>query len=36
MMAKSLLQAFGPNGCEELVDVLTDAIAQARGEAGMA
>ena len=33
ILAKSLLQAYGPDGCEELIDVLRDAIAQARAEA---
>ena len=32
MLAKSLLQACEPDGCEELVDVLRDAIAQSRAQ----
>ena len=32
-LAKSLLQAYGPDGCEELIDVLRQTIAEARDAA---
>ena len=32
-LAQSLLQAYGPDGCEELIDVLRETVAESRAEA---